>query len=78
MRLGAAGIVGPRRENRASRADRGQPGSTPAGGQDDLRPPVLGLRANPQDPQVVKAVNHVYAAALTTDGQPHGTSKLRV
>jgi predicted dinucleotide-binding enzyme len=26
---------------------------------------------------VVKAFNHIYAAALTADGQPHGTSNRR-
>jgi len=35
------------------------------------------LQAHLPTSKVVKACNHIYAAALTTDGQPHGTSERR-
>lgn len=35
------------------------------------------LQAHLPTSRVVKAFNHIYAAALTTDGQPHGTSNRR-
>jgi predicted dinucleotide-binding enzyme len=35
------------------------------------------LQAHLPESKVVKAFNHIYAAALTTDGQPHGTPNRR-
>ena len=35
------------------------------------------LQRHLPDAKVVKAFNHIYAAALTTDGQPHGTPNRR-
>jgi predicted dinucleotide-binding enzyme len=35
------------------------------------------LQAHLPTSKVVKAFNHIYAAALTTDGQPHGTPNRR-
>jgi predicted dinucleotide-binding enzyme len=35
------------------------------------------LQRHLPDSKVVKAFNHIYAAALTTDGQPHGTPNRR-
>jgi len=41
------------------------------------QPPPSSSKAHLPTSKVVKAFNHIYAAALTTDGQPRGTSNRR-